>query len=122
MRQHEDARGQIGFGNTELLGLVVPKSWDWGSGRIGFGPLVTFRGDSRVFRDEWEYGFASAVINAQGPWFYGVSFTQSWRGIRPTALPPGNQPTNSLGIAPFLNYRLGRGWYVGNGDRVALYD
>jgi hypothetical protein len=48
--------------------------------------------------------------------------TQSWRGIDPTALPPGQSDTNPLGIAPFLNYQLGGGWYIGNGDMVAQYD
>ena len=37
-------------------------------------------------------------------------------------MPPGNSDTNPLGIAPFLNYRLGGGWYIGNGDMVALWD
>jgi len=49
-------------------------------------------------------------------------FTQSWRAIDPNNLPVGKSDTNPLGIAPFLNYRLGKGWYVGNGDMVALYD
>jgi hypothetical protein len=38
------------------------------------------------------------------------------------ALPAGDSDTNPLGIAPFLNYRLGNGWYVGNGDMVIQYD
>jgi hypothetical protein len=42
--------------------------------------------------------------------------------VDPNALPPGTSDTNPLGIAPFLNYRLGKGWYVGNGDMVAQWD
>lgn len=123
LRHYENAQGDSGLGNTELFALVIPKSWDWGSGRAGIGPLVTMPGDKDVARDEWGYGFAAAVVNGGGPWFYGLLFTQSWRGIVPTALPPGSSDTNPLGIAPFLNYRLGSsGWYVGNGDMVALYD
>ena len=122
MRHYENAQGQTGFGNTELFGLVIPKRWDWGSGRMGIGPLVTFPGNASVSRNEWGYGFAAAIVNAKGPWFYGLLFTQSWRAINPTALPPGGRTTNPLGIAPFLNYRIGGGWYVGNGDMVALYD
>jgi hypothetical protein len=95
---------------------------DWGSGRAGAGPLVTFPGNENVARDEWGYGFAAAVVNSSGPWYYGLLFTQTWRGIDPTALPPGKSDTNPLGIAPFLNFQLGGGWYVGNGDMVALYD
>ena len=123
LRHYENAAGESGFGNTELFALIIPKAFDWGSGRTGIGPLVTLPGDKKVARDEWGYGFAAAIVNGNGPWFYGLLFTQSWRAIDPTALPPGRSDTNPLGIAPFLNYRFGTsGWYVGNGDMVATYD
>ena len=122
LRHYENAQGQSGIGNTELFGIIIPKSWDWGTGRMGIGPLITAPGDKEVARDEWGYGAAAAVVNTSGNWFYGLLFTQSWRGIDPTALPPGTSDTNPLGIAPFLNYQLGGGWYVGNGDMVAQYD
>ncbi len=49
--------------------------------------------------------------------------TQSWRAIDPLNPPPDiTDDTNPLGIAPFLNYQLGDGWYVGNGDMVIRYD
>ena len=54
-------------------------------------------------------------------WSHGVR-SSIWRANDPTALPPGTSDTNPLGIAPFLNYQLGGGWYVGNGDMVAQYD
>jgi len=122
LRHYESSQGESGFGNTELFALMIPSSWDWGTGRTGIGPLVTTPGDEAVARDEWGYGLAAAVVNTSGQWFYGLLFTQSWRGINPATLPPGTSDTNPLGIAPFLNYRLGAGWYVGNGDMVALYD
>ena len=122
LRHYENAQGQSGIGNTELFGLIIPKSWDWGNGRMGIGPLVTLPGDKEVARDEWGYGFAAAAVNTAGNWFYGLLLTQSWRSIDPTALPPGTSDTNPLGLAPFLNYQLGGGWYVGNGDMVAQYD
>jgi hypothetical protein len=62
------------------------------------------------------YGFAAAAVNAQGTWFYGLLLTQSWQTVDPNMLPPDKGNTNPLGIAPFLNYRLG------NGDMVALWD
>lgn len=122
LRHYENSQGQSGFGNTELFGLIIPKSWDWGTGRMGIGPLVTAPGDEEVARDEWGYGAAAAVVNTSGDWFYGLLFTQSWRAIDPVALPAGTSDTNPLGIAPFLNYQLGGGWYIGNGDMVAQYD
>ena len=122
LRHYENAQGQSGIGNTELFGLIIPKSWDWGSGRWGLGPLITLPGDKEVARDEWGYGLAGAIVNTSGNWFYGVLLTQSWRSIDPAALPAGTSDTNPLGIAPFLNYQLGGGWYIGNGDMVVQYD
>lgn len=122
VRHYENAQGESGFGNTELFALIIPSAFDWGSGRTGIGPLVTFPGDPVVARNEWGYGFAAAVVNNSGKWFYGLLLTQTWRGINPTALPPGGSTVNPLGIAPFLNYRIGAGWYIGNGDMVILFD
>lgn len=122
VRHYENPQGESGFGNTEIFALMIPKAWDWGTGRTGIGPLVTLPGDEKVAKDEWGYGLAAAIVNSAGKWFYGLLLTQSWRSIDPAALPTGTSDANPLGIAPFLNYRLGKGWYIGNGDMVALYD
>ena len=123
LRHYENEQtGKSGLGNTELFGLIIPKKWDWGTGRMGLGPLVTLPGNKDVARDEWGYGFAAAIVNTSGNWFYGLLFTQSWRAVDPNNLPAGTSDTNPLGIAPFLNYQLGGGWYVGNGDMVIQYD
>lgn len=123
LRHYENVNnGDNGLGNTELFGLIVPKSWDWGTGRVGVGPLVTFPGNDKVARDEWGYGFAAAAVNTSGKWFYGLLLTQSWRAVDPDALPVGSSDTNPLGLAPIINYQLGNGWYVGNGDQVINYD
>ena len=122
-RHYEAANGDSGFGNTELFGLIVPKSWDWGTGRVGLGPLVTAPGDSKVAKDEWGYGFAAAAVNTKGKWFFGLLFTQSWQSVNPDMQqPPGSTNTNPLGIAPFLAYRIADGWYVQTADLVAQYD
>jgi hypothetical protein len=122
-RHYENKQtGKSGLGNTELFGLIIPKKWDWGTGRMGLGPLVTLPGNKDVARDEWGYGFAAAIVNTSGNWFYGLLFTQSWRAVDPNNLPAGTSDTNPLGIAPFLNYQLGGGWYIGNGDMVIQYD
>jgi len=121
LRHYESPQGQSGMGNTEIFGLIIPKKWDWGTGRMGIGPLVTLPGDEEVAKDEWGYGFAAAWVNAKGPWFYGLLMTQSWRSIDPVALPAGTSDTNPLGLAPIVNYRLGKGWYVSNGDMTIQY-
>ncbi len=122
VRHYENAQGQSGMGNTELFALVIPKKWDWGSGRTGIGPLVTLPGNKDVAKDEWGYGLAAAVVNTSGKWYYGLLFTQTWRGVDPTVVPAGESDTNPLGIAPFLNFRLDKGWYLGNGDMIARYN
>jgi hypothetical protein len=122
IRHYENPKGESGFGNSELFCLIIPKSWDWGTGRFGIGPLVTLPGDSSVARDEWGYGLSAAVVNTKGKWFYGLLFTQSWRAVDPIHLNPGTSDTNPLGIAPFLAYRFGGGWYVQTADMVAQYD
>ncbi len=122
LRHYENSAGESGMGNTELFALIMPKKWDWGTGRVGLGPLVTLPGSEKVARDEWGYGLAGAVVNTSGQWYYGLLLTQSWRGVDPTVIPAGQSDTNPLGIAPFLNFRLDKGWYVGNGDMVAQYN
>lgn len=123
LRHYENLKtGESGLGNTELFGLIIPKKWDWGTGRTGLGPLVTLPGNKNVAKDEWGYGLAGAIVNTSGNWFYGVLLTQSWQAIDPDNLPAGSSDTNPLGIAPFLNYQLGGGWYVGNGDMIISYD
>ena len=121
-RHYENPQGESGIGNTEVFALIIPKSWDWGTGRTGIGPLITLPGDEKVAKDEWGYGFAAAWVNGKGKWFYGALLTQTWQSVDPAALPAGSSDTNPLGIAPFLNYRLGNGWYIGNGDMVIQYD
>jgi hypothetical protein len=124
LRHYEDLQtGKSGMGNTELFALIVPGFTDWGNGRFGIGPLVTFPGNPNVSKDEWGYGFAMALVQNTGQWFYGILLTQSWRAVDPNALPPGQTDTNPLGIAPFVNYRFGKtGIYVQTADIVANYD
>ena len=123
LRHYENPQGQSGMGNTELFALIIPNATNWGTGRAGIGPLVTAPGNKNVAKDEWGYGLAGAIVNNSGKFFYGLLLTQSFRAIDPDMLPPGTSDTNPLGIAPFVNYRLGsNGLYVQTADIVALYD
>lgn len=81
IRHYENAAGQSGIGNTEIFAPMISKSWDWGSGRFGIGPLVTLPGDEEVARDEWGYGLAMAVVNARGNWYYGILLTPRCGGL-----------------------------------------
>ncbi|RKZ90504.1 MAG: hypothetical protein DRQ43_11210 [Gammaproteobacteria bacterium] len=124
LRHYEKVEtGKSGMGNTELFALIIPKATDWGTGRAGIGPLITTPGNKDVAKDEWGYGFAAAIVNNSGQWFYGLLFTQTWRSIDPSTLPAGVSDSNPLGIAPFLAYRFGTtGMYLQTADMVALYD
>ena len=124
LRHYENTNTQkSGLGNSEIFALMIPKATDWGTGRAGIGPLVTMPGNPDVSKDEWGYGFAAAIVNNTGQWFYGLLFTQSWRAVDPNSLSPSESDTNPLGIAPFVNYRIGTtGLYLGTPDMVALYD
>ncbi len=124
LRHYEDvSTGKSGIGNTELFALIIPKATDWGTGRAGIGPLVTLPGNPDVAKDEWGYGVAAVIVNNTGQWFYGLLFTQSFRAVDPNALSPEQSDTNPLGVAPFVNYRIGStGLYLGTPDMVALYD
>jgi len=124
LRHYEDvSTGKSGLGNTELFALIIPKATDWGTGRAGIGPLVTLPGNPDVAKDEWGYGVAAVIVNNTGQWFYGLLFTQSFRAVDPNALSPEQSDTNPLGVAPFVNYRIGStGLYLGTPDMVALYD
>ena len=123
LRHYEAPSGISGFGNTELFALIMPKATDWGTGRVGIGPLVTTPGNPDVSKDEWGYGLAGAIVQNSGNWFYGLLLTQSFRAVDPNALAPGSSDTNPLGIAPFVNYRFGStGLYVQTADIVALFD
>jgi hypothetical protein len=124
IRHYEDVSKQkSGLGNTELFALIIPKAMDWGTGRAGIGPMVTMPGNPDVAKEEWGYGFAAVIVNNTGQWFYGLLFTQSFRAVDPNTLSPEESDTNPLGIAPFVNYRIGStGLYLGTPDMVALYD
>jgi heme/copper-type cytochrome/quinol oxidase subunit 2 len=123
IRHYEAPSGKSGFGNTELFALMIPGFSNWGTGRAGIGPLVTMPGNPDVSKDEWGYGFAAAVVQNKGNWFFGLLFTQTFRSIDPNTLPAGKSDANPLGIAPFVNYRFGStGLYLQTADIVALYD
>jgi hypothetical protein len=124
LRHYENvSTKETGVGNTELFALIIPKATDWGTGRAGIGPLITAPGNPAVAKDEWGYGFAAAIVNNKGMWFYGLLFTQTWRSVDPSTLPAGTSDINPLGIAPFLAYRFGAsGYYLQTADMVALYD
>jgi hypothetical protein len=52
-RHFELPAGHTRLGNSDLFALLIPKGWDWGTGRVGLGPLITAPGNKNVAKDEW---------------------------------------------------------------------
>ena len=118
MRYAENQEGKWGLGNTELFALGIIQ--DWGTGRWGLGPLVNAPAATGIGNTLWGAGFAGAVVNGSGDWFYGLLFTQSWNVTDKTI--PDQSGIAPLGIAPIVNYKLSNGWYLSNGDMTIRWD
>ena len=118
MRYEQNKEGRWGLGNTELFALGILQ--DWGSGRWGLGPLVNAPAATGIGNTSWGAGFAGAVVNGSGDWFYGLLFTQSWNDTDKTM--PDKSGAAPLGIAPIVNYKLSNGWYLSNGDMTIRWD
>ena len=124
LRHYENAQGQSGIGNTEIFALIIPRPFDWGTGRFGVGPAgdparQRNRGPRRVRlwlrRRRRQRQRIVVLRHLCSPRRGAASIPLRSRRGNPT-------PTRSA-LAPILNYSFGSsGWYVGNGDMVALYD
>ena len=129
MRLSENKDGEWGLSPTDLFALVVP--WDWGTGRAGLGPDIVIPGSSKVGNDEWSFGAAGAVIQRffDDRMMVGLLLQQTWgkREVvdlgQPVPVPTGETEVGAhpLIINPFINFQLGKGWYVGTNDMQAQY-
>ena len=134
IRYTQNKDGQWGFSPTDLFALIVP--WDWGTGRAGLGPDVVIPGSETVGSSEWSYGVAGAVIQRflNDKLMVGLLVQQVW-GRRdvvdigqpvegpPTATPGEGTETGAhpLVINPFINFQLGKGWYLASNDLQAQH-
>jgi len=126
-RVSENKDGDWGISPTDLFALILP--FDWGTGRAGLGPDIVIPGSSKVGSSEWSYGLAGAVIQRflNDKMMVGLLVQQTWgqrdvydlgQGVPTDEVETGANP---LIINPFINYQLGRGWYLGTNDLVAQY-
>ena len=126
-RVSENKDGEWGISPTDVFALILP--FDWGTGRAGLGPDLVIPGSSKVGSSEWSYGLAGAVIQRlfNDRMMVGLLVQQTWGQRDVYALGQGvptdevEQGANPLIINPFINYQLGKGWYVGTNDLVAQY-
>ena len=127
VRYSENKDGEWGLSPTDLFALILP--FDWGTGRAGLGPDLVIPGSSKVGSSEWSYGLAGAVIQRlfNDRMMVGLLVQQTWGQRDVYDLGQGvptdevEQGANPLIINPFINYQLGKGWYVGTNDLVAQY-
>jgi hypothetical protein len=126
-RLSQNRDGDWGISPTDVFALVIP--FDWGTGRAGLGPDLVIPGSSKVGSSEWSYGLAGAVIQRlfNDKMMVGLLIQQTWgrrdvydleQGVPTAEVETGANP---LIINPFINYQLGKGWYVGTNDLVAQY-
>ena len=126
-RVSENKDGEWGISPTDVFALILP--FDWGTGRAGLGPDIVSPGSSKVGSSEWSYGLAGAVIQRlfNDRMMVGLLVQQTWGQRDVYDLGQGvptdevEQGANPLIINPFINYQLGKGWYVGTNDLVAQY-
>jgi hypothetical protein len=134
IRYTENAAGEWGLSPTDVFALIVP--WDWGTGRAGLGPDIVIPGSSKVGSSEWSYGVAGAVIQRflNDKLMVGLLVQQVWgeRDVVDIGQPVEGPPTVTPGegtetgahplvINPFINYQVGKGWYVASNDMQAQY-
>jgi len=129
VRLSENKDGDWGFSPTDLFALVIP--FDWGTGRAGLGPDIVIPGSSKVGSNEWAYGLAGAVIQRffNDRMMAGLLVQQTWgkRTVvdlgQPVPIVTDEYETGAhpLIINPFINFQLGKGWYIGTNDLQAQY-
>jgi hypothetical protein len=134
IRYTQNKDGQWGFSPTDLFALIVPL--DWGTGRAGLGPDVVIPGSSKVGSSEWSYGLAGAVIQRflDDKLMVGLLMQQVWgrRDVVDIGQPVEGPPTVTPGegtetgahpliINPFINFQLGKGWYLASNDLQAQH-
>jgi hypothetical protein len=127
MRVSENKDGDWGISPTDVFALILP--FDWGTGRAGLGPDIVIPGSSKVGSSEWSYGLAGAVIQRlfNDRMMVGLLIQQTWGQRDVYDLGQGvptdevEQGANPLVINPFMNFQLGKGWYIGTNDLQAQY-
>ena len=129
VRVSENKDGEWGLSPTDLFALIVP--WEWSSGRAGLGPDIVIPGSSKVGSSEWSFGLAGAVIQRffNDRMMVGLLLQQVW-GKRdvvdlsqpvPVVTDEVETGAHPLIINPFINFQLGKGWYIGTNDLQAQY-
>ena len=85
LRHYENHQGESGIGNTEIFGLIIPKKWDWGTGRMGIGwyvsngdQVIQYDRDSKELKAPLGIRIGRVLLKEKGFWNYYFEYQTSW--------------------------------------------
>lgn len=122
VRYSEAQDGTNGFGTSDLFVLAILS--DWGSGRFGLGPMVTFpAADSKLGLTDFTYGLSAGLIQRylNDRLMVTILAGQTWGPLDPMR-PEKEDIKAPLVLNPVAIYNLTDTWYISNGDANIRYD
>lgn len=95
----------LGDINASLfLSPARPGALIWGVGPTFTLPTAT---DWRLGSGKFSLGPAAVALTIQGPWVLGALINNQW-----SVAGWGDRDVNRMLLQPFVNYNLGKGWYL----------
>jgi len=104
-----------GLGDTTFTGWMSPSKsgkWIWGVGGV---PVIPTSTDDALGAGDWALGPSLVVLTMAGNWVVGSLVSNVWSVASIT------QDVNSLTWQYFINYNLGKGWYLLLAPIITVY-
>ena len=98
-----------GIGDTTFTAFFTPKKTGksgivWGVGPTVYLPTAT---DDDLGTKKWGAGVSAVALKSSGKWMYGTLVSNIWDFAG-----AGHEDINLMTIQPFVNYNLGKGWFL----------
>jgi hypothetical protein len=98
-----------GIGDSTFTAFFTPKKTGksgivWGVGPTVYLPTAT---DKDLGTKKWGAGASAVALKSSGKWMYGALVSNIWDFAG-----AGNEDINLMTIQPFVNYNMGKGWFV----------
>jgi hypothetical protein len=90
-----------------FLSPAQPGALIWGVGPTFTLPTAT---DWRLGSGKFSLGPTAVALTIQGPWVLGALISNQW-----SVAGWGDRDVNQMLLQPFVNYNLGKGWYLTSG-------